>query len=423
MLLNSIGVCASEHHDRAGDQGHPGKRPVASSGHHECDAIAGTEAAARTMHWIGGCSAAVQIVGSMSQNAGSMLVSQDFQALLEAVVSLLQLPAALVTNGKSVVAMNADWISVTKPRSAPGRLTTIRECLDQFRGGDELLSALVERGTRSSGAMPVSIDAGAVDRREYIAKWRCVEMSSCGHAITVVVLAESNGNSDLESVIDSQRDRINHLLIRQTLIEENERRRLGRAMHDGIAQDLAHLRSLIARDLQHPMTARLISALDAVIKSVRTVTFELSPPVLEDLGIGPAIRWLAEHLGESYGAQIEVAGDAAEPRICASTRTIAFRAVRELAMNAVKHAERAQIELGWLVDEHVAHFFVYDNGPGFDAADTSDAMERPQRFGLLSIEQQIRGVGGTFGLVSEVGVGTRVDITVPLEGAPERVDE
>ena len=297
---------------------------------------------------------------------------------------------------------------------------TLRECLRAFSGLDAFLTPL-RASPRSSGSIslrgPLEQElAEEPRRREFVARWRQVESTCPQRTYALVVLEEPTEIENLVSVINAQQVRINQLLIRQTLIEEKERRRIGRAMHDSVAQELAHIHAQIVHKRPAEDDAqRLADQLDAVIQSVREFAFELSPPILEDLGIQPALRWLAEHLGRRHGTQIEVADDVTEPELSPTVRTIIFRAVRELAINAAKYAGDAEIILSCLTGSHTVRFGVRDTGPGFEPVALGHCTTGVHRFGLLSVEQQIRGIGGTFEIVSSIGEGTRATITVPLE--------
>jgi signal transduction histidine kinase len=127
------------------------------------------------------------------------------------------------------------------------------------------------------------------------------------------------------------------------------------------------------------------------------------------------MRWLADHLQSSYGAAASCEDDGMEPQLSSEVRTIAFRAIRELANNAVKHAPDARIVLRLIVDNAGCRLEVCDNGPGFErgADHTAPHGHKPfPGYGLLSVEQQIRAVGGTFEILTAPGKGTQAIITL-----------
>ena len=345
--------------------------------------------------------------------------------LSKTLLSLVATPAAVVTEAGRVVATNGAWeelVGFQPTSSGPPELgPEIGECLRGFDRVESLLHQLGSGSQTGAGVATLLRPRGPSmqedSRRECVARWREVEAPGLGRKYTLVVLAAPETDvSHLVSVINAQRVTIDDLLIRQTLIEERERRRLGRALHDGLAQELALIRArVINTSRSGDMTTRLVQSLDEVIGSVRGLTFELSPPILEDLGVRPALHWLAEHLGHRYGTSISVADDGADPRLSPSARTIVFRAVRELAINAAKHAGNAEIVVSCVTGTRTARFTVRDTGPGIDPSVVDRCSDGVGRFGLISVEQQIRGIGGSFDIVSRAGDGTRAIITVPLE--------
>jgi signal transduction histidine kinase len=246
--------------------------------------------------------------------------------------------------------------------------------------------------------------------------WRRVRIRSQRDSLTIITL---QGQPDQQSSVPTaahQQARIDRLLVRQALIEESERRRIGRALHDVVVQDLAQTRSIVrASGMNAEDAAKIVASIDRMIDQVRTLTFELGPPILEDLGLRPALQWLAEHLGERYSADITLADDDCDPRLSKQAQTIIFRSVRELAINAAKHAPEAEIVISCITNHKHVRVIVKDNGPGFDTSILYDLMDDIQHYGLLSVEQQIRGVGGAFEIFSEIGAGTRAIITASLD--------
>jgi signal transduction histidine kinase len=339
--------------------------------------------------------------------------------LSETLFSLVESPAALVARDGLIVASNAAWVDLVGSQS-----TILGECLRGFSGVESLVSGAGAGVVTLLGSQEPSMRRQS-PCRDYVARWREVEVSGRLPKFSMVVLSapEADARSTV-SIINAQRVSINNLLIRQTLIEEKERRRLGFALHDGISQELVLIRSqIIHPNRPDDMTTRLVGALDAVIESIRDLTFDLCPLILEDLGIRPAMHWLADYLGQRYGTHITVVDDARDPRLSHATRTIVFRAVRELAINAAKHAKEAEIIISCITGPRTARFSVRDTGPGFDPSALTPATDCFGRFGLFSVEQQIRGIGGAFELVSHVGEGTRAIITAPLEPEEDAAHE
>lgn len=333
-------------------------------------------------------------------------------------VSLIYLPAAIVSEGELIVAQNQMWLDATGTATEPTAQAPLRQSLRGFFPLNELLDALGS-SEMSAGVVTVqrvgSPDSNPFDAHEYTIRWRQLRLNQSKRDLTMVVLHSISELEHLTSVVSSQHVRINRLLIRQTLIEEAERRRLGMALHDVVAQNLAIIRSLVGQGkLNEELRGRVLPLIDRVIEDVRTLSFEISPPILEDLGLCPALQWLADHLNKRYKTRICVSPTLHEPTISKESRTIVFRAVRELSINAAKYASESEITIECGTEGDNARIAVVDTGPGFNVLLPRVEVDGVHNFGLLSVEQQIRGIGGRFELISRSGVGTRATILVPL---------
>ncbi len=355
----------------------------------------------------------------MTRRPADSALPVDLRSLGEALLESIDCPAALIVDGQSVVALNADWQRTTGCRPSTAGSLTLGEALGEFRGIEALATPLQTRsasvGSTTLVGAPKRASSDHPSRGECVARWRQVQSSIFGHSYAIVCL-ETSEVEELESVIDSQRVRINHLLVRQTLIEERERRRLGRALHDGVSQQLACIRrKLVTIQDSKEEVSPLVVELDRAIEGLRDLAFELSPPILEDLGLVPALHWLASDLSRRYGVRMEVVENPGEPRLSHAVRTIVFRAMRELATNAAKHAFGADITLFSEACEGTARLSVRDQGPGFDVTAVGDSASRTRRFGLISVEQQIQAIGGTLEIVSS-REGTQATVTIACDG-------
>jgi PAS domain S-box-containing protein len=208
--------------------------------------------------------------------------------------------------------------------------------------------------------------------------------------------------------------------------EELERRTIAVDLHDDLGQDLAvaklKLEAIMASSdvadndkLQRQLGAVTI-LLDRCNKSVRSLSSQLSPPVLHQYGLGAALDWLSEEMQRTYGLNVKVyPGEAVTlDEIVAATL---FRIVRELLINISKHAQVSEAEVGMLVDAETDNLeiTVSDDGVGFDVARTLDMNSSTHSsYGLFSIKQRIDFIGGQMLIDSHAGHGTIVLITLAL---------
>jgi signal transduction histidine kinase len=135
----------------------------------------------------------------------------------------------------------------------------------------------------------------------------------------------------------------------------------------------------------------VVHLIEEALAQTRSLTFDLSPPILYDLGLEPALRWLAEQIEKRYGLHVELQGDK-EPKLDPEVSAIVFRSVRELLTNVSKHAgvHAAKVTLG--LNDGRLSVAVEDAGVCFEAA-RSESARSGAGFGLFSIREQIERLG------------------------------
>ncbi len=154
--------------------------------------------------------------------------------------------------------------------------------------------------------------------------------------------------------------------------------------------------------------------LENVINQTHTLTFELSPPVLHQLGLEAAIEWAGEKISQEHGMDFIFSDDGTLKPLDVDLKALLFQCVRELMMNIVKHAKarRMTVSLKRTLNQFCA--VVEDNGIGFDTSLLERQLDMVG-FGLFSIRERLAAMGGTFELRSEPGRGTRVALSVVLK--------
>ena len=197
--------------------------------------------------------------------------------------------------------------------------------------------------------------------------------------------------------------------------QDEERRRIAHALHDTLGQSLAAMRLRLAalRDRIDPAEHEALSAaVDQAIRETRTLAYSLRPPLLDDLGLVPSLRRLAEMVSEGSGLAISLELEEGK-RPSAATESLLFSVVQESLANVTRHARarRATIRLsrspGRLAVE------VEDDGVGFEP-------EARSGLGLCGIKERAAAAGGTAEIVSGRGRGTRVRVEVPCEADSAR---
>lgn len=208
-----------------------------------------------------------------------------------------------------------------------------------------------------------------------------------------------------------------------TVAEARERERIALGLHDDIGQVLAIIGLKLgelaaARDAMasQALLAQARELLAQAIRATRCATFELSSPVLQQLGLQAAIESLVPRL-EAAGIKVTVAGGLPPLEVQPQVLAIVFRVLRELLANLVKHAKARRALITLHADEQLLLVAVADDGVGFDADRPRVGFGPDGGYGLFSAEAQMQAIGGRLHVESSPSRGTRATVSLPLQPA------
>jgi signal transduction histidine kinase len=223
-------------------------------------------------------------------------------------------------------------------------------------------------------------------------------------------------NEDLTRDLHARTDELERLQARMVHQHEEARNRLWRELHDETAQVLAALNmqlGVIAErsdDQIAPAVGRARTLLGEGIKSIRSVTRDLRPVALDDLGLLPALRALARDFQGSGALEITFDTAAELPALAAEAEGALYRALQEALSNAVRHASASRVRVSLMAHEGAVVLTVTDDGPGFP----DDAASRlRERGGLAGIRERLGALGGHFEIGNDEHGGARVRVSVP----------
>lgn len=212
--------------------------------------------------------------------------------------------------------------------------------------------------------------------------------------------------------------RLQSLSSELTFAEERERRRVAEYLHDriGINLSLSQMRlETLRNQMDQPEELdEIIDLLNRIVNETRTLTFELSPPVLYELGLESALDWLAEQWLRNFGIPVAIRQEGAAVKPDLDIAILLFQSVKEILSNVAKHARanKVDVTIQWL--DNSIRITVRDNGIGFDTSILQPSADETKGFGLFQIGERIRFVGGLLDIESAPGEGTRVTLTTPL---------
>jgi signal transduction histidine kinase len=215
-----------------------------------------------------------------------------------------------------------------------------------------------------------------------------------------------------------------------TLAEERARRKLASELHDGPAQNLAgmamqlaELKRLVSDQEQRILIEEAEQVLADTTMQTRTLMLELAPPGLHESGLVEALRWLAERVAKQQRLIVTVEDDGAPKPLEDQVTVLLFQTVRELLQNVVKHARSKRATVRCAVQDGILTLDVIDPGVGFEVHSIDRLPTRHGGFGLFSIRERLKLMGGSVEIHSIIGEGTNVRIRVALKPQHGLFDE
>ena len=241
-----------------------------------------------------------------------------------------------------------------------------------------------------------------------------------GEAMGVVLaLQDITSLKSAEQKLRARSRQLRRLAKDLSAAEERQRRAIAEDLHDSVTQNLAagvfRLKNLSAAAPGGSVGEELAGVcglLDQALGDVRSLTIEISPPVLYDLGLGPALEWLSENMGERHGLKVAFSCRGGERRLDENLEITLYRCARELLINVVKHAEAVRAEMNLEIGGAMVRLEVGDSGKGFDPAGAG--LAAGHGFGLFSIRERMELLGGGAALESRPGSGSRITLTAPV---------
>jgi CheY-like chemotaxis protein len=213
-----------------------------------------------------------------------------------------------------------------------------------------------------------------------------------------------------------------------TMVEQRERKRIAKILHDHLQQQLVSAKMQVsclnqtdAQNLDQAVTG-IENLLSEAIGVSRSLTAELSPPILHEGGLKVGLEWLVRWMADRHGLRVALSIEENIPVPAEDVKILLFEAARELLFNVIRHArvDSARLNLGWRKKERMLQITVSDEGSGFDPSKL-----KPGRigagFGLFSIRERLDLVGGRLVIDSAPGQGSRFTLSAPFVKTTEGV--
>ncbi|MGB4843457.1 MAG: sensor histidine kinase, partial [Ferruginibacter sp.] len=202
-------------------------------------------------------------------------------------------------------------------------------------------------------------------------------------------------------------------------IREEERTNIAREIHDELGQQLTGLKmdlhwlikkvSNNEQEIQNKL-GESVELINATIATVRKISTDLRPSILDDLGLIAALEWQAKEFQKRSGTKVEFINNAGNISIEPEVATAIFRIFQELLTNIARHANATFVQVELKKNERNLYFSLNDNGVGFDP----DSIKNKKTLGLLGIKERSLLLGGTYEIKSAPGKGSVTNISVPV---------
>ena len=208
-------------------------------------------------------------------------------------------------------------------------------------------------------------------------------------------------------------------------VQEDERRRLARELHDGVGHSLTALIHLMAQasaaldrpDEARERLARANAVAQSTLQETRALSRLLRPQILDDLGLEAALRWLARSFHDDHGIAVSLDVDQPFPEIDGDLSTLIFRATQESLSNIVKHANAKHVEIALRQRAFLLTLAIRDDGRGCDPATALEKSAQGVSSGLGGLRDRVRLFGGSLRFDAKPNAGCTVSAQFPLSDA------
>ncbi len=279
---------------------------------------------------------------------------------------------------------------------------SIRESLTS--GRESVLTHFV---TKDGNIIPFHLTGMAID---YNAE-RCL----------MVMGIDFSERAKIQEEMDQTSRQLQALTDHLQTIREEERKRIGRELHDELGQQLTAMKMDIAwinkktpddSGLIKEKMKEVIELLDGSNTALRRILNELRPTILDEHGLLDALQWQARQFTSTTNVPLELITSEKEIRVKDEIATCVFRVFQESLTNISRYAEATKVITSIAVKDKIINIKITDDGKGFDTG--SEQPKSRQPFGILGMKERVRALNGSFELVSEIGKGTCINISLPL---------
>jgi PAS domain S-box-containing protein len=220
----------------------------------------------------------------------------------------------------------------------------------------------------------------------------------------------------------SYQERLRSLALEMSMVEERERRYITLELQDNLGRTFTHCSDKL-RELQDTVSSKELQASLADIRGLveravhyaKTLPYEFSTQILYEKGLVAALQWIGDHFRQQYALAFHFEDDRKPKPLNDETSVLLYQTVRELLMNVVRHAHANNVTVSIQRDYKNIRIQVQDDGVGFDISKMGSMKSEKEMFGLFSIYERLKYLGGNVEVESGIGKGTRFTLVAPLK--------
>lgn len=230
-------------------------------------------------------------------------------------------------------------------------------------------------------------------------------------------------NKEIEEKYQKEKEEMNNKIVEDVMeIQEKERKRVSRELHDGIGQNLSVVKMNLEMILQRKLKSSkydssrdikgIIDLTSNSIQELKKLSMDVRPSILDDLGLVPALRWYIKNCSISKGPKI-VFDEAISCKLSPSIETNIYRIAQEAISNALKHSKANTINVFIKTENKELFLSIKDNGKGFEPEKYLNGVVKGTQLGIISMKERVTLMDGVFSIKSRPGKGTDIEIKIP----------
>jgi PAS domain S-box-containing protein len=245
-----------------------------------------------------------------------------------------------------------------------------------------------------------------------------------GKRIFLHMVSDITKRKQAEENLKDSHQKLRNLSAYLETVEEEERKKIARDLHDETSQLLAsltaHLETAIRMiDLKPQKVKETLKNAQAISTSIidqlHKSIYELRPLILDDLGLVPALNWLIDNSIKVYKIKAVFKKEGSTRRLPRQIETSIFRVIQEAMSNITRHAKAKHVEIIIQFRKSKVKVRVIDDGNGFNIQEASILKDNLRGFGLLGMRERIDAIGGQFDIKSHIGIGTVINFEIPVK--------